>query len=151
MSGWYKDDVAHKLSRMTQKVVVQLRDRAFGGTDPVSIIIFLQDVKGARDPCNIHSGDALWLFKHFSSSLDEAVIKIRVKISTQTANDQEGCLTSYSAVVNFSLERYATDETSLYWIAAYVNFGKAPYMRRNTPSTCRQRPSTWLRVCLKNL
>lgn len=41
----HEDDMAHKLSHSTKKAAVQMKDRTFGGRDPVTVIAFLQEFK----------------------------------------------------------------------------------------------------------
>lgn len=52
----------------------------------------------------------MWLFKHYLAVPIELVIKAHVVLPAETAKTQERCLTSYSAIVNSLLKRYATDD-----------------------------------------
>lgn len=87
-----------------------MKDQTFSGEDPVSIIAFSQDSKAACDAYNIHARAAMGLFKHYLSGLMKAVIKARVALPTDTSKAQEGFLTSYSAIINYLLELYVTDD-----------------------------------------
>lgn len=52
----------------------------------------------------------MWLYKQYLHSPVESVIKARVVLPTKTVKVQEGCLTSYSAIDNNLLKRYATED-----------------------------------------
>lgn len=108
--GWYDDDVARGLNRMTKKVTMQMKDETFGGRDPVSIIGFLQDFRAACNDCSIVEGAALWLFKYFLADPVELDIKARVVLPAQASKAQKRCLTTYSATDNFLLTWYLTVE-----------------------------------------
>lgn len=94
---------------MTKKFSVQMKDRAFAGTELISIIAFLRDFKATCHAGNNHEGAALWLCKQFLTGLFKAVIKAQVALPTKTINGQEGCLTSYSTVIKSLLKQYETD------------------------------------------
>lgn len=59
----YDDDVVNELNMMTRKTSVQRKVQTVNGKDPVSITTFLQDVEAAFNPCSIHAGIAMTLFR----------------------------------------------------------------------------------------
>lgn len=87
-----------------------MRDRTFGSRDTASIITFLRDFKATYSTCNVHEAPALFVFKQFLTGPVEEVIKALIAIPAKTARDEKRCLTSYSAIVDFLFERYATDD-----------------------------------------
>lgn len=47
-SSRYGDDVARELRKMTERIVVQMKDRTFYWIDAMSVLAFLQDFKSVR-------------------------------------------------------------------------------------------------------
>lgn len=77
---------------------------------PASTIAFLQNFNAACDQSYIQKGAEKWLFKlHLNGPVD-SVIKVRVAIPAETAKAKEMCLTLYSAITNYLLNRYATSD-----------------------------------------
>lgn len=87
-----------------------MTDKHFYGRDSVSVIAFLLDFKASYHACNIDESVALWIFKDFLIEPVESVMKVREALPTKTARAQHGCLTTYSAIVNFLLKSYASND-----------------------------------------
>lgn len=90
-----------------------MKDGTLSGKDLVSIIVFLLHLRTACYACNIIDGAAMWLFRNYLAGALEAVIKAQVGRPTENTNSKEGCITSFSAIVNYLLRWFATD----YYIA----------------------------------
>lgn len=97
------------MNKKKEKTAAQMNDRTLSEKDFVSIIAFLQDFKTARNAYNIHENTAKRLFKHYLSYPVKAVIKARMTLPPETAKPKEGCLTLFSAIANYLLKRYSTD------------------------------------------
>lgn len=95
---------------MTKKTAVPMRNRTFNGKEPLSIVAFLQNFKAACDARNVHEGAAMWLFEHYLNRPVESVINARFALPAETARAQNGCLTSYFAIINWLLKRYEIDK-----------------------------------------
>lgn len=95
---------------MTNRTALQMKDLAFDSKRFVSIVTFLQNFKAACDVCKINEGAAKWLINHYLSGPGKSVIKALVASSTDTARVQEAYLTSCSAIINYLLKRYPTDD-----------------------------------------
>lgn len=52
----------------------------------------------------------MWLFKRHSGTRVESVVESCVALPTETAKAQKVCPTSYSAIVNYPLDRYPTHD-----------------------------------------
>lgn len=52
----------------------------------------------------------MWPFKHCQSGAIEAVNKVYAALPIDTFKAREGCLSSYSAIVNYLLKPYAMDD-----------------------------------------
>lgn len=87
-----------------------MKDRTFICIEPVSIIVSLQDFKAACDACNIQVGPTMRVFKCYLKGRVESVIKARVDLPTDMTRAEEGYLTSNSAITNYLLMQYATDD-----------------------------------------
>lgn len=57
----------------------------------------------------VRGSAAMWLLKHYWTSPVEAVIKTRLVLPTEYAKSKEGCLTSFSTIINKILEWLAMD------------------------------------------
>lgn len=86
-----------------------MKDRVFSGKDLVSIIFFLKDFKAARNAWNIHEIEAMLLFKPYMTGPIDAVTKAQVTLPTGAAKLQESSPMSFFAIVNYHLERFATN------------------------------------------
>lgn len=51
----------------------------------------------------------MWLLKQYLSGPVEAVSKARVGLPSETSKSKKGCLTSFSAIVNYVLKLFATE------------------------------------------
>lgn len=71
-----------------------MKDRAFNGKDPLSIIASLQDFKTACNAWNIQESAAMCLLKIYLSGPIESLIKARIAFRAKAAKVQERCLTS---------------------------------------------------------
>lgn len=109
-SAGYDDKDVNELNKMTKKVEFQRKDQTFNVRDSVSVIVFLQSSRVACYACSIPKGAAMWLFKQYISGLVKSVIQGRVALPTETIRSQEGCLKSYSVIVNYLLQRDATED-----------------------------------------
>lgn len=62
-SSSHDKDVAHELRNMVCKNSVKMKARIFPERDQMSVIVFFQKFKWARDAREIHKGSSIWLFK----------------------------------------------------------------------------------------
>lgn len=95
---------------MTRKAAIQMKDRIFNGKDSLSLIVFLQDSKAARDTCNIYERAAMWVCKHYIGDPIGSIISTRVKLSAEISGTQDGCLMFSSAICSYVSKLYATEE-----------------------------------------
>lgn len=52
----------------------------------------------------------MWPSKHYLSGLAESIINAHVTLPTESSKEEEWSLTSYFAILNYMLKRYATDD-----------------------------------------
>lgn len=52
----------------------------------------------------------MWLFKQYFTGLAEAAVKAKVTITSSAKCYHKGALKSYSAIVQFLLKQYVTDD-----------------------------------------
>lgn len=95
---------------MTKKSPVQMKDGTFFGKDSGSIIAFLPGFKAACNARDIHEGAAMCLFRHYLTGAVEAVFKAQLAFRTKTAMSKEGRVTSFSEIIIYLLNRFATDD-----------------------------------------
>lgn len=97
---------------MTKETTGQMKQHTFSAKDP-SLLLLLQDFETSRNDCNINEGATMQAFTHYRTGAVEAVIKARVAPPTETAKTKEGCLTSFSSIVNYLLERFSMEDKIL--------------------------------------
>lgn len=85
----YEDAVAYKLSGMTRKISVEMKDRKFFRTELVLMISFLKYFKAGYAACDIHERDAVGLFKKLLIEPVKSFIKARMGLLTKTSRTQE--------------------------------------------------------------
>lgn len=69
----------------------------------------LQDLMAACDECNIHEKVAMCIFRNDLTDPVRSFIRAHVFLPIESAEAQDGCLTLYSAIINYFINRYATD------------------------------------------
>lgn len=74
------------------------------------VISFVQDFKSACDIWRIHQGAAKWLFKQYLIRPAKQSVSARVKLSSSANLYNEGTLKSYSAVIQFFMMCYTTED-----------------------------------------
>lgn len=72
----------------------------------------------------------MWLFKQYLNGPVETLIKARVTLPTKTVMSKEGCFISFSAIVNYMLNLFATDDN-----IATVNVGIKNLQQGNFTAT----------------
>jgi len=119
----YNSSVSKRISKMQKGMNVQLQSQKFDGTDPVTVINFLDAFQTACDTNGIHEGAAMWLFQFFLKNPAQATVKARLAAdsprkkkhrigssSRRHLSNETEKLCSYVEVVQFLLLTYATDE-----------------------------------------
>ena len=109
-SQTYDATVAKKIGRKAKSMQSQLLKR-FKAKDPIMVLDFLDKFKLSCDHNGVHEGMALWLFQFFLAGSVHTAVMDRISHDTHGRRRRHAeALHSYSAVVNFLLKQYATDE-----------------------------------------
>lgn len=103
---------------------VQMKTAVFKSTDPISVLSFLGNFNTACDSNNIHEDAAVQLYPHFIREPTQAALSYRVTADKQNLQ-QQGKVKTYCRVVNYSSEKYATEE-AIVEIEAKITSSKEP-------------------------
>ena len=99
------------MGKIERKLTVQMKDHAFSGDDPITVLGFLARYKDACDKNEISEGAALWAVQFFLKGQAGALVKSRLAGQTMAMDSERGeLLTCYKELVNFLLHTYATDD-----------------------------------------
>lgn len=109
-SSYFDDDATHERQNMAKKIVIQLKDGIFSGKNLMLIFAFLQELKSTCDVCRIHEHPAMCIFKQFLTCTVNAGVEKPVTLTRFVSFYHEGALKSYSAIVQFLLRRYVTND-----------------------------------------
>lgn len=87
-----------------------MKDQALNGKDAISVINVLHDFKWTCNSPRIQKGDTVCIFWEVINGATFAAIKLRLTLSFNDENRNEGFITTYAGVVNHSLSRYGKNE-----------------------------------------
>lgn len=77
----HADVVDSEMQKTRKRVAAQMKNQAFNGKDPITIVNYLIDFKRACHLSNIQEGAAVWLFRDYTTDPAFAAIKARLTIS----------------------------------------------------------------------
>ena len=136
----YDSSVTKKLSKIRKRMEPEMRPHLFDGSDPITIIPFLE---AFRDSCNVngvHEGAALWLVGYFLRG--SAKSKVTARTTSNNAKKKIGNrLLTYCQAIDFLLRTYATDDI----IARAVDDLKS-YKQDSTTSEMAYLEKLWARA-----
>ena len=100
-----------RIDKLHRKLKVQMGSNTFDGSDPISVLGFLERFKTACNHNFVHEDAAIWLFQFFLEGQAHAMLQSRLVGSNMAVDAKHReLLTSYPQVVNFLIRNYATDE-----------------------------------------
>lgn len=100
-----------RIDKLHRKLKVQMGSFTFDGSDPISVLGFLERFKTACNHNHVHEDAAIWLFQFFLEGQAQAMLQSRLVGSSMAIDAKHReLLTSYPQVVNFLIRNYATDE-----------------------------------------
>ena len=101
----FSNALSRNLSKISKRMTTHIPDdQRFDGSDPVSIIKFLEDFKEACDHNGVSEGAAMHLFQYFLLNTAKKSLQLHFR-STMSASSN-----SYCGAIHFLLTTYAAEE-----------------------------------------
>jgi hypothetical protein len=101
----FSNALSKDLSKISKRMTTHIPDdQRFDGSDPVSIIKFLEDFKEACDHNGVSEGAAMHLFQYFLLNTAKKSLQLHFR-STMSASSN-----SYCGAIHFLLTTYAAEE-----------------------------------------
>ena len=97
-------------SKYIRRLTSTMKSRTFDQSEPVSILLFLEQFQSACNDARINEGTAMWLLPHFMKKPADVSLNSRLRLYDKDHTAVEGILTTYPAVINYLLSEYAADE-----------------------------------------
>jgi hypothetical protein len=105
ISQKFSNALSKDLSKISKRMTTHIPDdQRFDGSDPVSIIKFLEDFKEACDHNGVSEGAAMHLFQYFLLNTAKKSLQLHFR-STMSASSN-----SYCGAIHFLLTTYAAEE-----------------------------------------
>lgn len=82
---------------MAKKIAVQIMDHTLV-EDPMSVIVFRQQMKSISDAYRIHEGVKMWMFKQNKALPAVVAVETQVILSISSRVRRDGAFRSYSAM-----------------------------------------------------
>lgn len=110
-SANYQDSGHSRIARLERKMKVQMGEHRFNGSDPITILDFLDRFRETCDKHSVSEGLAMWCFQYFLGGSARALLTSRLTGKSLAIDScKRETLRSYPEVVNFLLQTYATED-----------------------------------------
>lgn len=87
-----------------------MKPHIFNGTDPITILNFLQVFKTACNTNGLHEGAATCMFQFYLKEPVRALLSARIRTTSRDKSSRQGKLSTYFQLVPYLFKAYATDD-----------------------------------------
>lgn len=106
----YDGTVARKISSYSKRCEDQIKAHHFDTHDLITVICFLYTFRQTCNTTGFHEGASRWMFPHYIRKTTGTALTVRLEVPNERDSSDKGFWTSYLAVINHLLRKYATED-----------------------------------------